>query len=182
MLTYVCSCLCNCFQVFLVQSGAKGHHSSMLLGPGEVRAARGSHTAFALGTFLQCTLTAVASSCFPAPLLLFLCSVLIKDVLGTQLQTSRMFLGSLVVFFHHRWAARMIPNAVPSPALGHPRAEEIGAAEPAGGQPGARGTNLPGFGIHGAVAGGVIGCGSNHWVSFGLQGLWLPMMAPSSFR
>lgn len=92
------------------------------------------------------------------------------------------FLGSLVVFFHHRWAARMIPNAVPSPALGHPRAEEIGAAEPAGGQPGARGTNLPGFGIHGAVAGGVIGCGSNHWVSFGLQGLWLPMMAPSSFR
>lgn len=64
----------------------------MLLGPGEVRAARGSHTAFALGTFLQCTLTAVASSCFPAPLLLFLCSVLIKDVLGTQLQTSRMFL------------------------------------------------------------------------------------------
>lgn len=43
----------------------------MLLDPREVRAGRGSHTAFALGTFLQCTLTAVASSWFPAPLLLF---------------------------------------------------------------------------------------------------------------
>lgn len=167
--------------------GLTGHHSSMLLDPGEVGAARGCHTAFALGTFLQCTLRAAANSCFPAPLhpycgcfVLCLPRMLWAPSCKPQGCFCR-FAGSLMVFFLHPWAARMIPNTVPSPALRHPRAEEIGAAEPAGVQPGAWGTNLPGFDVHGTVAGGVIGCSSNRWISFGLQGLWLPMISPRSF-